>query len=122
MYYRCIRFNTNQEKNQVRDTILLEQKDLSVLLFGAPDCPVCHRTVSGAPGSYRCETATLGKMEVRSSIIHRTIQCATGLSGEPVEQRLPAPTVDSAKCYSVQQCRDRIRSAEVIWYLTVRCG
>jgi hypothetical protein len=45
MYYRCIRFNTNQEKNQVRDTILFEQKGLSVLKIGAPDCLVCHRTV-----------------------------------------------------------------------------
>jgi hypothetical protein len=43
-------FNTNQERNQVRDTILLEQNDLSVLNNGAPDCPVCLRTVSGAPG------------------------------------------------------------------------
>jgi hypothetical protein len=73
MYYRCIRFNINQERNQFRDTIQLEQKDLSVLKNGAPDtvqcaslapprtshsrenggvlrynssdCPVCHRTV-----------------------------------------------------------------------------
>ena len=37
MYYRCIRFNTNQYKIQVRDTILKEQKDLSVLKIGAPD-------------------------------------------------------------------------------------
>jgi hypothetical protein len=37
MYYRCIRFNINQERNQVRDTILLEQKDLSVLKIGALD-------------------------------------------------------------------------------------
>jgi hypothetical protein len=52
MYYRCIRFNTNQERNQVRDTILLEQKDLSVLRIGALDnvrcttgqCPV-HQDV-----------------------------------------------------------------------------
>jgi hypothetical protein len=41
MYYRCIRFNTNQERNQVRDTIQLEQKDL--------ECAgkMAHRTVSG---------------------------------------------------------------------------
>jgi hypothetical protein len=45
MYYRCIRFNTNQEKNQVRDTILLEQKNLSVLKIGAPDSVRCTRTV-----------------------------------------------------------------------------
>jgi hypothetical protein len=79
----CIRFNTNQEKNQVRGTILLEHKDLSVLKIGAPDCPVCHRTVSGAPGPYNSESATLGNFRVRSAIIHRTVQCATGLSGEP---------------------------------------
>jgi hypothetical protein len=53
--------------------------------------------MSGAPGSYRVEPATLEKMEARSAIIHRTVRCATGLSGEPPEQRLPAPTVDSAK-------------------------
>jgi hypothetical protein len=45
----------------------------------------------------RIEPATLGKMEARSAIIHRTIRCATGLSHEPAEQRLSAPTVDSAK-------------------------
>jgi hypothetical protein len=94
MDYRCIRFNTNQERNQLGVKIHLEQMDLSVLKNGAPDCLVCHRTVSGAPGPYRCEPATLGKMEARSAIIHRTVRCATGLSGELVEQRLPAPMVD----------------------------
>jgi hypothetical protein len=69
MYYRCIRINTNQEKYQVRDTILLEQKDLSVLKNGAPDCSVCHRTVSGAPGPYRCKPATLGNLKTCSAII-----------------------------------------------------
>jgi hypothetical protein len=29
----------------------MEQKDLSVLKNGAPDCPVHQRIVSGAPGS-----------------------------------------------------------------------
>jgi hypothetical protein len=52
---------------------------------GAPDCPVCHRTVSGAPpDSVRCtreleaELATFGKMGGRSAIIHRTVRCASG--------------------------------------------
>jgi hypothetical protein len=45
MYYRCIRFNTNKEKNQVRDIILLEQKDLSVLKNDAPDSVRCTRAV-----------------------------------------------------------------------------
>jgi hypothetical protein len=51
---------------------------------GAPDCPVCHRTVSGAPGPYNVQLSTLGFLRARSSIIHRTVWCATGL---PVHQR-----------------------------------
>jgi hypothetical protein len=46
---------------------------------------VCHQTVSGAPpDSVRCtraldaELATFGKMGGRSSIIHRTVRCASG--------------------------------------------
>jgi hypothetical protein len=56
-----------------------------------------HRIVSGAPGPYRVKPATLGKIEPSSAIIHQTVRCATGLSGEPVEQRLLAPMVDSTK-------------------------
>jgi hypothetical protein len=56
-----------------------------------------HQTVSGALGPYRVEPATLEKMEARSAIIHRNVRCATGLSGEPPEQRLSTPMVDSAK-------------------------
>jgi hypothetical protein len=72
------------------DTIETEQKDLSVLKNGALDCPVCHRIVSGAPGPYRCQPATLEKTKACSTIIHRTVRCATGLSGEPAEQQLYA--------------------------------
>jgi hypothetical protein len=49
---------------------------------GAPNCPVCHRTVSGAPpDSVRCtrglhaELLTFGKIQRRSAIIHQTVQC-----------------------------------------------
>jgi hypothetical protein len=52
---------------------------------GAPDCPVCHRTVSGAPpDSVRCtredplELASFGNLGSRSAIIHRTVRCASG--------------------------------------------
>jgi hypothetical protein len=86
MYYRCIRFNINKERNQVRDTILLEQKDLSVLKISAPDCLVCHRTVSGAPCTYNSKPATLRNSRARSAIIHQTVRCATVLSGVPAEQ------------------------------------
>jgi hypothetical protein len=74
MYYRCIRFNTNQEIKSVRDSIKNQSKTLSVLKYGVTDCPVCHRTVSGASGPYNFKPATLEKMETRSAIIHRTVR------------------------------------------------
>jgi hypothetical protein len=45
---------------------------------GAPDCPVCHRTVSGAPGPYTSELFTFGFLQRRSAIIHRTVRCTSG--------------------------------------------
>ena len=44
---------------------------------------MCHRTVSGAPGPYNSELATFGFLQRHSSIIHRTVRCATGRSGAP---------------------------------------
>jgi hypothetical protein len=64
---------------------------------GAPDCPVCHRTVSGVPpDSVRCtrvlqlELLTFGFPRRNSAIIHRICPVHTGLSGAPAEQRLSA--------------------------------
>jgi hypothetical protein len=58
-------------------------------------CPtLAHRTVSGAPGPYRCELFTFGFLWPCSAIIHRTVRCATGLSGAPAEQRLSSATVN----------------------------
>jgi hypothetical protein len=45
---------------------------------GAPDCPVCHRTVSGALGPYNVQLSTLGFLRARSAIIHRTVRCTSG--------------------------------------------
>jgi hypothetical protein len=60
---------------------------------GAPDCPVCHRTLSGAPpDSVRCtrdsnsELLTFGNYGGRSAIIHRTVRCSTGQC--PVAHRI----------------------------------
>jgi hypothetical protein len=57
---------------------------------GTPDCPVCHRTMSGAD-SVRCtraleaELLTFGNSQRRFAIIHRTVRCTTGQC--PVLQR-----------------------------------
>jgi hypothetical protein len=52
---------------------------------GAPDSPVHHRTVSGAPSdSVRCTRVnqlklfTFGFLWRTSAIIHRTVRCSTG--------------------------------------------
>jgi hypothetical protein len=57
----------------------------------------------------------------RSAIIHRTVRCATGLSGEPTEQRLSVPTVDSDSRNSAAQYRAEVRAAESEGHRTVRC-
>jgi hypothetical protein len=60
---------------------------------GAPDCPVVHRTVSGAPGCLDLKTLLSGICRRRTAKIHRTVRCApdcpvcTGLSGEPTVGR-----------------------------------
>jgi hypothetical protein len=45
---------------------------------GAPDCPVCHRTVSDAPGRIDLKLFTFGFPRRTSSIIHRIVRCSTG--------------------------------------------
>jgi hypothetical protein len=113
---------------QVRNPILKEQKDMSVMWSGAPECPVCHRTVSGAPGLYRVQPATLGKIQERSAIIHRTVWCATGLSGESAGNGYPAHNgrlCKSVQCsYSAtQKSEQEVRGAPdcSVWRRTVRC-
>jgi hypothetical protein len=58
-------------------------------------CPVCHRTVSGAPlDNVRCsrglhaELLTFGKIQRRSTIIHRTVRCTPDSVRCPREERL----------------------------------
>jgi hypothetical protein len=50
---------------------------------GTPDCPVVHRTVSGAPGWSPVKRPLSGKDQRCMAIIHRTVRWCTGLSGEP---------------------------------------
>jgi hypothetical protein len=58
---------------------------------GAPDCPVCHWTVSGGapPDSVRCtrelqaKLFTFGNSQRRLAIIHQTVRCTTGQCSVP---------------------------------------
>jgi hypothetical protein len=73
---------------------------------------VCHLIVSDAPGSYKYELATFGFQQSRSAIIHRTIRCATGLSGAPVKQQLPVQRSTAMDTCKVLQCADSSRRSQ----------
>jgi hypothetical protein len=81
--------------------------------------------VSGVPGLYNSKPATLGNSRARSTIIHRTVWCVTGLSGEPAEQRLPAlqrlSTQRNSACQKSERRSQRAPDCPV-WYRTVRCS
>jgi hypothetical protein len=50
---------------------------------GTPDCPVVHRTVSGAPGWSPVKRSLSGEDQRRTTIIHRTVRWCIGLSSKP---------------------------------------
>jgi hypothetical protein len=67
----------------------------------APDCPVCHRTVFGAPGPYSLKLATLGFLRARSAIIHQTVRCDSGVTAIQRNgrlQRTPANATVREQC------------------------
>jgi hypothetical protein len=81
-----------------------------------------HRTLSDVPARRPLEAATLGNSRACSAIIHETVRCAIGLSGEPVEQRLPAcqrSTLSSEQCSIV---REEVRATKSEGLRTVRCS
>jgi hypothetical protein len=114
-----LKTNTKIKKGSRRK----EQRKPSAPWSGAPDCPVCHRTVSGAPpDSVRCtredrpQTLQLrvSQAQLRYNspdcpVGHRTVRWATGLSGAPAEHGYLRATVDSDR----EQCNIVI-AAEVI--------
>ena len=53
-----------------------EQRSNRRLLWsGAPDCPVHHQTVSGAPEDFNVNSSPSGILQSRRAIIHRTVRC-----------------------------------------------
>jgi hypothetical protein len=68
MYLRCIRFNINQERIQVGDSIKNGAKRTWVCWF------LAHWTLSGAPGQAPSKPVTLGNSRAASTIIHRTVR------------------------------------------------
>jgi hypothetical protein len=86
--------------------------------YNSPDCPVHHRTVSGAPERSGSELASFGKTRGRSAKIHRTVRCTPDC---PVCQRSNGhlrATVDSAKC----TFEFRMSEQKSEGHRTVRCA
>jgi hypothetical protein len=91
---------------------------------GASDCPVCHRTVSGAPGPYKSKLATFGFLRPRSAIIHRTVRCTSGATTTNA-------TVDCNRHLRTLQCAQKseqtpeahrtVNNACPVRHQTVRC-
>jgi hypothetical protein len=108
MYYRCIRFNTNQERNQLGTQFYWSKKNLSVLKNGAPDSVWCTRPYNSKP-------ATLGNSRARFAIIHRTVRCISGATTLCTNDRL-------CQVNSAAQCRAEVRAAKLEGHQTVRCG
>jgi hypothetical protein len=136
MFYRCIKVQHKPINIQVRDQIQRSKRNQVccglahwTVRCATGQCPVCHRTVSGAPGPYRVQLATLGFLRAHSAIIHRTVRCTIGLSGAPVEQWLLHTTVDCKRRWTDEQCatvRGRVRAQSQWctrqWRGVIRCG
>jgi hypothetical protein len=93
----------------------------SALWSGAPDCPVCHRTVSGAPGRIDLKLLSFGFLRHSSAIIHRTVRWATRLYGVPAEQQLSARNGRLWQWTVQHSDRSRSQSSWSEGHRTVRC-
>jgi hypothetical protein len=102
-------FNTNQQ---------IFKLGIQIQRSKETKCDVVWCTgLSGAPGPYRAEPATLGFQQAYSAIIHRTVLCATGLSGAPAEQWLLThrSTLQRLQCVTVRgrsQSRSQRRTGQ----------
>jgi hypothetical protein len=83
MFYRCQRFNSKPIQRLKR--VQKERSKETEVLPG-----LAHRTVSGALGKIDFKLFSFGFPRRSSAIIHRTVRCATKLSGAPAEQRSSA--------------------------------
>jgi hypothetical protein len=118
MFYRCQRFNSKPIQRLKKGVQEERSKgNRSAPWSGAPDCPVCHWTVSGAPGKNDFKLFTFGFPRRTSAIIHRSVWCATGLSGAPAEQRSSARNGRLCKANSANQMSEQRSEG----HRTVRC-
>jgi hypothetical protein len=112
MFYRCQRFNSKPIQRLKRVQEERSKGNRSVPWSGAPDYPVCHRTLSGAPGRIDLKLFSFGFPRRSSAIIHWIVRCATVLSSAPAEQRLSARNGRLCKVNSaIQISEQKVRGA-----------
>jgi hypothetical protein len=108
MDYKCIRFNTNQERNPVRDTIKNGAKTW-----------VCwkmvHQTLSMRQPGTPSNQPLSGNPRAASAIIHQTIRWASGATTLYANGRL-------CQMNSVEQYTTEVRAAKSEGHRTVRCS
>jgi hypothetical protein len=97
MFYRCQRFNSKPIQRLKRVQEDRSKGNRSAPWSGAPDCPVCHRTVSGAPGRIDLKLFTFGFPRRTSAIIHRTVRCASGATATCAQQSTLTGTVQNSE-------------------------
>jgi hypothetical protein len=86
-----LRLSAGNRKNRFGNEMALLSQ--SLLSLGAPDCPVVHQTVSGAPGWSERTGRSREFHRRRTGIIHRTVRCTPDC---PVSQRSAGSTVGRA--------------------------
>jgi hypothetical protein len=141
MFYRCQSFNSKPIQRLKRVQEERSKGNRSAPWSGAPDSPMSHRTVSGAPERIDLKLFSFGFLRRSSAIIHRTVRCTTGLSGAPPDcpvhhrtircasgatticTQRSTLTVISAEQYMRQKSEQKIRGALdcPVWHRTVRC-
>jgi hypothetical protein len=94
--------------------------------LGAPDCPVVHRTVSGAPGWLWSNWPLSRFRRRRMAKNHQTVRWCTGLSGEPTVGRANGrprnPRVTRGQANGLMGAPDSVRCANGSKSSTVGCA
>jgi hypothetical protein len=123
MFYRRQRFNSKPIQRLKRDQEERSKGNRSAPWSGAPDCPVHHRTVSGAPPDsvwctredrlqtihLRVSQAQLHYNSPDCPVGHRTVRCASGAM--VICAQRSTLIMNSTEQYTRQKSEQKVRGA-----------
>jgi hypothetical protein len=104
MFYRCTKVQHKPINNQDRVQIQRSKETECALVWRTGQCPVHPDRTA--------QTSHSQVSPAHSAIIHRTVWCATGLSGAPAEQWLSSATVDCNGHPATLQCANSARRSQ----------